>query len=106
MQAAGGLQSARPKQVLLALQPQFPELGLRVDQIKWWVWRTRVQRSEQGLRAFQVLPAVQKSKTTSAAAATPPLPPLCRHLQASRRRQGREAEWLGNPEGPVRWTGQ
>ena len=35
VEAAGGLESARPAAVLQALQPLFPELGLRVDQVKW-----------------------------------------------------------------------
>lgn len=32
----GGVHSARPKAVLDALQPLFPELGLQVQNIKWW----------------------------------------------------------------------
>lgn len=35
VKSLGGIQQARPKQVLLALQPQFEHLDLRVDQMKW-----------------------------------------------------------------------
>lgn len=37
MARQGGVHSARPKAVLDALQPLFPELGLQVQNIKWWV---------------------------------------------------------------------
>ncbi|PSC72933.1 PHR1-LIKE 1-like isoform B [Micractinium conductrix] len=48
----GGPQSARPKAVLLELQPQFPGLQLQVQNIKWHLQahRKREERVEEWLK--------------------------------------------------------
>lgn len=96
----GGCHQARPKQLLDALRPQFPELNLQLQSCKWCaMWRGRQSRGGRlGGRRLSCLPRLP---------CPPPMPPAPRrHLQTLRKRALREQEWLQQPDGPVRWTGR